>query len=102
MFLYPPVAIPDIWHDPRLHFADVLEERLVGAACLHSRQRQIALLSPKPPSASFRRIARRFRRQLVHIPLTSFNDAMVQQLRMVHVLNGQHVRSYAEHFIRKA
>lgn len=102
MFLFPPVQIPDIWHDPRLDFADDLEERLVAAACLHSRERQIALLSPKPPGAGFRRLAKRFRKQLIPIPLSQFNDAMVNQLRMVHVLNGREVRSFAEHFIRKA
>ncbi|QDV27272.1 hypothetical protein [Aureliella helgolandensis] len=102
MFLYPPVPIPDVWHDPRLDFATDLEDRLLAAACLHSRERQVALLSPKPPTASWRRIAKRFHKQLVHIPLSKFNEAMLQQLRMVHVLNGTEVRSYAEHFIRKA
>lgn len=102
MFLYPPVAIPDIWTDPRLDFTDVIEERLVAAACMHARERQVALLSPQTPNAVFRRIAKRFHRKLVHIPLSHFNDALVQQLRMVHVLNGREVRSYAEHFIRKA
>ncbi len=102
MFLYPPVAITDIWQDPRLNFANNLEDRLLAAACLHSRERQIALLSPKAPGANWRSIAKRFHRQLVHIPLSHFNDAMIQQMRMVHVLNGREVRSYAEHFIRKA
>ncbi len=102
MFLYPPLAITDIWQDPRLDFADNLEDRLLAAACLHSRERQVALLSPKAPGANWRRIAKRFHRQLVHIPLSHFNDAMLQQLRMVHVLNGREVRSFAEHFIRKA
>jgi hypothetical protein len=102
MFLYPPLSIVDIWEDPRLEFAQSLEERLVAAACLHARERQIALLSPQPPSAVLRQIARRFRRTLVHIPLSQFNDALVQQLRMVHVLNGRQVRSFAAHFIRKA
>ena len=102
MFLYPPVSIPDIWQDPRIEFAQGLEERLVAASCLHARERQIALLSPVPPSAMFRKIARRFRKSLVHIPLSQFNDALVQQLRMVHVLNGREVRSFAAHFIRKA
>jgi hypothetical protein len=102
LFLFPPVAIPDIWRDPRLDFADDLEERLIAAACLHSRERRIALLSPRAPGARWRRIGRKFRKQLVHLPLSHFNDAMIQQLRMVHVLNGQQVRSYADHFIRKA
>ncbi len=102
MFLYPPVSIADIWQDPRLDFAEQLEDRLVAAACLHSRERQIALLCERAPGANWRRIAKRFHKQLVHVPLNHFNDATLQQLRMVHVLNGQQVRSYAEHFIRKA
>ena len=32
----------------------------------------------------------------------SFSQETIQQLRMFHVLNGRQVRSYAEHFIRKA
>jgi len=102
LFLFPPVLIPDIWTDARLDVAEDLEERLIAAGCLHSQQRHIALLSPKAPGSRWRRIARHFRRQLVHIPLSKFNDATVQQLRMVHVLNGKQVRSFAEHFIRKA
>ncbi len=102
MFIYPPVVIPDIWSDPRLDFAETVEERLIGAACLHSRSRQVALLSGLPPGAGWRRMAKRFRKQLVHVPLGGFSDGEVSQLRMVHVLNGTHIRSYAEHFIRKA
>ncbi len=101
MFLYPPVPIPDIWQDRRLNFTATLEERLIAAACLHSRCRQIALMSGLPPGAGWRRLARRFKKQLVHVPLTSFSDQEVQQLRMVHVLNGSEVRSYAADFIRK-
>ncbi len=102
MFLYPPVSIPDIWDDPKLEFAEQLEDRLIAAACLHSRERQIAVLCSRAPGAEWRRIARRFHKKLVHVPLGHFNEAMVQQLRMVHVLNGREVRSYAERFIRKA
>lgn len=102
MFLFPPIRIPDIWHNPRFDFADDMEERILAAACYHSQQRRVALMSPKAPGAKWRRIARKYHKQLVHVPMSQFNDAMVQQLRMVHVLNGQQVRSYAEHFIRKA
>ncbi len=102
MFLYPPVAIPDIWTDPRLDYTETLEERLIAAACLHSKGRQIALLSGYPPGRGFKRLARRHKKQLVHVPLASFSDEQVQQMRMVHVLNGSEVRSYAEEFIRKA
>jgi len=102
MFLYPPVSIPDIWHDPRIDFCETMEERILAAACLHSQSKQIALLSALPPGAGWRRLAKRFQKTWIHIPLAQFSDATVQQLRIVHVLNGQQVRSYASHFIRKA
>jgi len=102
MFLYPPIAIPDIWDNRKIDFATTLEERLIAAACLHSRGPQIALLSSLPPGAAWRRIARRFKKHLIHVPTGSFSDEQIQQLRIVHVLNGKHVRSYAETFIRKA
>jgi len=101
LFLYPPVAIPDIWNDPRLDFAETLEERLLAAACLHSRSRHICLLSSLAPGAGFRQLARRFGKRWVHVPLAQFSDSTVQQLRMVHVLGGKEVRSYAAHFIRR-
>ncbi len=102
MFLYPPVAIPDVWRDPRLDFTDTLEERLLAAACLHSRHPRIALLSPVPPRASWRRLARSFAKKWIYIPLSRFNASLLRQLRIVHVLNGWHVRSYADFYIRKA
>lgn len=102
LFLFPPVSIPDIWKDPNLDFTETLEERLLAAACLHSECANIALVSYLPPGPGWRRLAQRFRKKWVHVPLGSFGDATIKQLRMVHVLNGRHVRSYAERFIRKA
>jgi hypothetical protein len=102
VFLFPPRDIPDIWTDRRLDFTTTLEERVVAAGCLHARERHVALLSNDPPGAGFRRMARRFGKKLVHVPLSHFSQETVQQLRYVHVLNGQEIRSYAAHFIRKA
>jgi hypothetical protein len=102
MFLYPPRPIADVWSDPRLNFADTLEERLVAAACLHSRDRHVAVVSPTPPPASWRRLARRFGRKLVHLPLKRFGGQVLERIRTFHVLNGRHVRSYAADYIRGA
>jgi len=102
MFLFPPRPVVDIWRDPQFDFTDTLEERLVAAGCQHSTEKHIALLSDAPPGAGFRRLARRYNTKLVHIPLGRFSRDTVQQLRLFHVLNGQQVRSYAAHFIRKA
>ena len=102
LFLFPPRGVVDIWHDPRLDFATTLEERLVAGGCLNSWGRHVAILSDAAPGAGFRRMAKRFGKKLVHIPLSHFSGQLLQQLRLVHVLNGQQVRSYASKFIRKA
>ena len=101
MFLYPSLSIPDVWGDRSLDFADTMEQRLIAAACKYSRHRHIALMSPLPPGSAWRSIARRMGKRLVHIPMSAFNDEQIQQMRIVHVLGGKHVRSYAEHFIRR-
>lgn len=101
IFLFPPVVISDIWRDRRLDFTETLEERLLAAACLHSQCPHVALLSPLPPGAGWRRLAKRFGKTWVHMPLAGFSDSTIQQLRMVHVLNGKQVRSYAAQFIRR-
>jgi hypothetical protein len=100
LFLYPPRPILDVWTDPRLDAADTLEERLLAAALLHSQERHVALVSPKPPPASWRRLARRYGRKIVHLPLKRFSGQLIERLRRFHVLNGRQVRSYAADFIR--
>lgn len=101
LFLYPPIAIKDVWNDPQLDYSTTLEERLIAAACLHSRGKEIALMSNLPPGTGWKKLAKRHRKQLIHVPLSSFGDESIQSLRRVHVLNGKEVRSYAEEFIRK-
>ncbi len=102
LFIYPPRPILDIWDDPRLKFTQTLEERLLAGAFLHSKERHVAVVSPKPPTASWRRLARRFGRKIVHLPLHRFGGQLIEQLRRFHVLNGKTVRSYAADFIRDA
>lgn len=101
LFLYPARAIPDVWSDPRLDRCDALEARLLAAAFLHSRDRHVAVVSPAPPSAAWRRLARAYGRKIVHLPLKRFGGQMLERLRTFHVLNGKHVRSYAADYIRE-
>lgn len=100
LFLWPPRPIPDIWTDPVLDLADTLEERMLAGALYHSSERHIALVSPKPPTAAWRRLARRLGRKIVPLPLSRFSGQLVERLRQFHVLNGREVRSYAAEFIR--
>lgn len=101
-FLFPPRAVPDVWRDPRFDFTDTLEERMIAAACYHAREKHIALLSAGPPGVGWRRLAKKYGKKLLHVPLSRFSQETIQQLRMFHVLNGQEIRSFAAHFIRKA
>jgi hypothetical protein len=100
LFLFPPRPIPDIWTDRRLDFADTLEERLLAASFLHSRERHVAVVSSMPPPASWRRLARKYGRKIVHLALKRFSGQLLDRLRQFHVLNGKTVRSYAADFIR--
>ncbi len=102
MFLFPPRPIPEVWTNPQFDFTDTMEERLLAAACVHSECRHIAVLSQSPPGAGWRRLAKKHGKKLIHVPLGRFSQETIQQLRIVHVLNGKQVRNYAAHFIRKA
>lgn len=99
-FLFPPRGILDIWLDPRLDFADTLEERLLAGALFHSQEKHVVLVSPSVPPASWRRLARRFQKKIIHIPLQRFSGRLLERLRCFHVLNGKSVRSYAADFIQ--
>jgi hypothetical protein len=101
LFMFPPRSIPDIWQDPALGFAATLEERLIAAAAVHSRETHVALVSPIPPRARWRQIMRRYGRRFVTIPLSRFSGQTIERLRQFHVLNGHDIRSYAAKFIRE-
>ena len=50
MFLHVPSAPDsDIWRDPRFAQAKSLEEHLLAAALLHSRERRVVLVSQCRP-----------------------------------------------------
>jgi hypothetical protein len=99
-FLFPPRPVPDIWKDARFEFARTLEERLLAGGLYHSQEKKVVLVSPPPPRLEWRRLAKRFGRHLVHLPLKRFSPSMVDRLRRFHVLNAKEVRSYAARFIR--
>lgn len=98
--LFPPRPIPDIWTDPRFNEAQSPEERLLSGALCHSREKRVALIAPHPPTARWRRIAKRYKKQIVYIPLKRFSSRTLDRLRTFHVLNGREVRSYAAKYIR--
>ena len=99
--LFPPRHIPDIWQDIRFENTETLDERLISAALFYSRERHVALVAPKPPSLKWRRLARRYKKNLVYIPLKRFSLQTIDRVRKFHVLNGKEIRSYASRFIQE-
>ncbi len=100
LFLFPPRPIPNIWEDPRLHFAKTLEERLIAGAAAHSLSPYFTVVSPGPPRLQWKRIAGKFQRKLIPIPLSRFSGQTIARLRQFHVLNGHDIRGFASKFIR--
>jgi len=100
MMIFPPRPIINIWEDPRLLMGETLEEKLLEAAFFHSRERHITVVSPGPPKAGWRRMARQYKKRIIHIPLKRFSVQTIEKVRQFHVLNGKHIRSFATRFIQ--
>lgn len=99
-FQFPPRPLPNVWDDPRLDFAQSLDDRLIAGAAMHSQEKHIAVVSPIPPLARWKQIARKFDRKLIPIPLSRFSGQTISRLRQFHVLNGHDIRSFASQFIQ--
>ena len=103
MFLFPPVHIPDIWRDPRTRLHRNARRAAAGGGVpvfhVPAHRAGQSACRRAPAGESWRA---KYRKKWVHLPLGQFSEQTIQQLRMVHVLNGHQVRSYAADFIRKA
>ena len=100
MMIFPPRPIINIWEDPRLLMSKTLEEKLLEAAFLHSKEKHITVVSPGAPKPSWRRMARQYKKRIIHIPLKRFSGQTIEKVRQFHVLNGKHIRSFATRFIQ--
>jgi len=100
MMIFPPRPIYNIWEDPNLFLGETLEEKLLEAAFYHSQERHVTVVSPGPPKARWRRLARQYRKRIIHIPLKRFSVQTVEKVRRFHVLNGKNIRSFATRFIQ--
>ncbi len=100
MTIFPPRPIPNIWEDPRMRLARTLEEKLLEAAFFHSRELHVTVVSPTPPKMSWRKLAKHYKKRIIHIPLKRFSNQMIEKIRQFHVLNGKEIRSFARKFIQ--
>lgn len=100
MMIYPPRPIPDIWEDPRISIAQTLEKKILEAAFFHSQEKNITLVTPCLPKLSWRRLARKYNKNIIHIPLKRFSNQTIERIRQFHVLNGKEIRTFARQFIQ--
>jgi hypothetical protein len=100
MMIYPPRPIINIWQDPRLQMGKTLEEKLLEAAFLHSREKHITVVSPGPPTINWRKMAKKYQKRIIHIPIKKFSNQTIEKVRRFHVLNGKEIRSFAQRFIQ--
>ena len=100
MMIYPPRPIPDIWQDRRIRTSDTLEERLLEAAFFHSKEKHVTVVSPCAPRITWRRLAKKYGKRIIHLPLKRFSNQTIEKVRRFHVLNGKDIRSYAQRFIQ--
>jgi len=97
--LFPPRSIPDIFQlttDPPMPDR---RARLTMGALMFSRETHIAYVAAEKPGAFLTSLAKRFKRKLLWIPLSTFSLETITRLRTFHILNGKQVRSWATRFI---
>ncbi len=99
VFLYPPQLIPDAWEDPRFARAQNAVEVITLVGLFYSAHKAIAYVAERRPNLWLREMARKMGRRIIFLPLRSFSPSTVAKLRVFHVLNGHHVRSWAARFI---
>lgn len=100
MFLFPPQPIQDIWSDKNFNKAQQPHTKLVMAAACYSKSKFVAYVARERPDFECRNIAKRLGRHLIYLPLSSFSSYTLRKLRKFHVLQGHHIRSYAQKYIR--
>ncbi|RLB09155.1 MAG: hypothetical protein DRG59_03170 [Deltaproteobacteria bacterium] len=99
MLSYPPMRMYDIWKDSFFDLAKTKAERLLLAAIDYCEEKKVAYIAAKPPRSWCYSFANRYGKHLVYLPIGMFSPVALKKIRTFHVLDGHHVRSYADFFI---
>ncbi len=101
MLTYPPMRVYDIWEDPYFDVAENKAERLLLAGIDYSLEKYIIYIAKKPPGQMAKRFASFQGKKVIFLPIGSFSKSLLEKIRIFHVLEGHHVRSYAHKYINK-
>jgi hypothetical protein len=98
--LFPPRPVANVFEiDPEEAGFKSLAEQLLYGALLNSEERSVAYVGQRKPGLRMKRMARRFGKHLVWVPMASFSAETLRRLRRFHILNGKQVRAWASRFI---
>jgi hypothetical protein len=97
---YPPRRMMSVWDDPFFDAARNKPERLLLAGLDYAEERMVLYVAERPPRPAFRTLAERLGKRLVYLPLGQLNPGTARRIRTFHVLDGHHVRQYADQYIR--
>ena len=90
----------DVWSDPIFAAARNKPERMLLAGLDYAEERLVLYVAERPPRSWFHSIAERMGKKLVYLPIGQLNPGTVAKIRTFHVLDGHHVREFAEQYIR--
>jgi hypothetical protein len=98
--LFPPRPVRNVFELPPGEFGfQNLAEQLLYGALLNSEEKSVAYVSQRRPGLRLKRMAARFRRKIVWVPLAAFSAETLRRLRKFHILNGKQVRAWAARYI---
>jgi hypothetical protein len=99
MLTYPPMRVYDIWKDPYFNLARNKPERLLMAAIDYCLEKHVIYVAGDPPSGWCQSMAARHGKTIIYLPIGIFSPITMKKIRKFHVLEGHHIRKYANQYI---
>ena len=99
LLTWPPGRMYFVWEDPEFAAARTPAERLLMAGIDYALERMVVYVAPEPPRSFVRQYAARRDRRIVYVPIGQLSPPTLKRIRVFHVLDGKHVRSYAREYI---
>ena len=99
MLTYPPMRVFDIWKDPYFSVARNKPERLLMAAIDYSMEKHVVYVAAEPYSGWCQSMAATHCKKIIYLPIGIFSPVTLKKIRQFHVLEGHHIRKYANQYI---
>ncbi|MBW2609866.1 MAG: hypothetical protein JRC68_05945 [Deltaproteobacteria bacterium] len=99
MLTYPPMRVYDIWRDSFFDWTRNKPEKLLMAAIDYCMEKHVVYVASDPPSGWCQSMAARLGKKIIYLPIGVFSPITLKKIRQFHVLDGHHIRKYANQYI---